>query len=168
MGALELFVTASVPVLKVLLVTGVGSFLATGSVGILCNDARKHFNNVTCQRWPHWLLFGNLVAFWFSCLFFLVLQVVFYVFNPALVSSNLSRTITMESMILLWVSLELVLLSFDLIHMTSDGTCTNEFCFASQLAGGLCQSIYSWLLSSVQHLDGGLLESQMLLLICGD
>ncbi|URD93195.1 Membrane transport protein [Musa troglodytarum] len=33
MGLLRLFVTASVPVMKVLLVTGVGSFLATGNLG---------------------------------------------------------------------------------------------------------------------------------------
>ncbi|RRT67273.1 hypothetical protein BHE74_00006765 [Ensete ventricosum] len=49
MGLLELFVTASVPVMKVLLVTGVGSFLATGNIGILCHEARKHLNNVSFQ-----------------------------------------------------------------------------------------------------------------------
>lgn len=49
MGLLKLFVTASVPVLNVLLVTGVGSFLATGQVGILCHEARKHLNNVSFQ-----------------------------------------------------------------------------------------------------------------------
>ncbi|CAD5180895.1 unnamed protein product [Musa acuminata subsp. malaccensis] len=83
MGLLKLFVTASVPVLKVLLVTGVGSFLATGQVGILCHEARKHLNNV-----------------------------VFYVFNPALVSTNLSRTITMESLVLLWFMPINILLTF--------------------------------------------------------
>ncbi|WOL19503.1 protein PIN-LIKES 3-like isoform X3 [Canna indica] len=83
MGLLELFVTASMPVLKVLLVTGVGSFLATSHVGILCSDARNHMNNI-----------------------------VFYVFNPALVSTNLSRTITMESMVLLWFMPVNILLTF--------------------------------------------------------
>ncbi|THU57428.1 hypothetical protein C4D60_Mb03t03430 [Musa balbisiana] len=83
MGLLKLFVTASVPVMKVLLVTGVGSFLATGQVGILCHEARKHLNNV-----------------------------VFYVFNPALVSTNLSRTITMESLVLLWFMPINILLTF--------------------------------------------------------
>ncbi|KAJ0987121.1 hypothetical protein J5N97_005477 [Dioscorea zingiberensis] len=73
MGFLKLFITASVPVLNVLLITGVGSFLATGHVGILCEEARKHLNNV-----------------------------VFFVFNPSLVSTNLAQTITMENAVLLW------------------------------------------------------------------
>ncbi|XP_020268130.1 protein PIN-LIKES 3-like isoform X1 [Asparagus officinalis] len=73
MGFLALFVTASVPVLNVLLVTGVGSFIATNYIGILHEDARKNLNNV-----------------------------VFYVFNPALVSTNLSQTITLDSLVLLW------------------------------------------------------------------
>ncbi|KAJ1702551.1 hypothetical protein LUZ63_002330 [Rhynchospora breviuscula] len=83
MGLLQLFVTASMPVLNVLLVTGVGSFLATDSIGILSKECSKHLNNV-----------------------------VFYVFNPALVATNLSRTITMESMALLWFMPVNVLLTF--------------------------------------------------------
>ncbi|XP_026659697.2 protein PIN-LIKES 3-like isoform X2 [Phoenix dactylifera] len=83
MGFLELFITATVPVMNVLLVTGVGSFLATSNVGILSEDARKHLNNV-----------------------------VFFVFNPALVSTNLARTITMESMVLLWFMPINILLTF--------------------------------------------------------
>ncbi|XP_073010213.1 protein PIN-LIKES 3-like isoform X2 [Typha latifolia] len=83
MGFLELFVTASVPVLNVLLLTGVGSFLATGHVGILGEDARRHLNNI-----------------------------VFYVFNPALVSGNLASTITMESMVMLWFMPVNILLTF--------------------------------------------------------
>lgn len=46
MGLLELFVAASIPVAKVLLVTGLGSFLALDHVNILGEDARKHINNV--------------------------------------------------------------------------------------------------------------------------
>ncbi|KAK1281980.1 hypothetical protein QJS10_CPB22g01531 [Acorus calamus] len=73
MGLLDLFVAATIPVLNVLIVTGVGAFLATGRINILGADARHHLNNV-----------------------------VFYVFNPSLVASNLSRTITFDSMVLLW------------------------------------------------------------------
>ncbi|XP_043713491.1 protein PIN-LIKES 3-like isoform X1 [Telopea speciosissima] len=73
MGFLNLFIVASIPVLKVLLVTALGSFLALDSISILGEDARKHLN-----------------------------RVVFFVFNPALVSSNLAKTITYESMIKLW------------------------------------------------------------------
>lgn len=47
MGLLELFVTACVPVLNMLLVTGVGSFLASDFAGILTKEARKHLNNVS-------------------------------------------------------------------------------------------------------------------------
>jgi hypothetical protein len=47
MGLLELFVTACVPVLNMLLVTGVGFFLATDFAGILNKEARKHLNNVS-------------------------------------------------------------------------------------------------------------------------
>ncbi|VAI19032.1 unnamed protein product [Triticum turgidum subsp. durum] len=69
MGLLELFITACMPVLNMLLVTGVGSFLATDSAGILGKEARKHLN-----------------------------YVVFYVFNPALIATYLAKTITMESL----------------------------------------------------------------------
>jgi auxin efflux carrier family protein len=46
MGLLQLFVTASMPVLNVLLVSGVGSFLATENIGILSKECTKHLNNV--------------------------------------------------------------------------------------------------------------------------
>uniref|UniRef100_A0A0E0ETK3 Uncharacterized protein n=1 Tax=Oryza meridionalis TaxID=40149 RepID=A0A0E0ETK3_9ORYZ len=73
MGLLELFITACVPVLNMLLVTGVGSFLATDFAGILNKDARKYLNNI-----------------------------VFYVFNPSLVATYLAQTITLESLAKLW------------------------------------------------------------------
>jgi predicted permease len=73
MGLLELFITACVPVLNMLLVTGVGSFLATDFVGILNKDARKYLNNI-----------------------------VFYVFNPSLVATYLAQTITLEGLAKLW------------------------------------------------------------------
>ncbi|KQJ90741.2 protein PIN-LIKES 3 [Brachypodium distachyon] len=73
MGLLELFITACVPVLNMLLVTGVGSFLASDFAGILGKEARKHLNFV-----------------------------VFYVFNPCLVATYLAKTITLESLAKLW------------------------------------------------------------------
>ncbi|XP_043708618.1 protein PIN-LIKES 1-like isoform X2 [Telopea speciosissima] len=73
MGILDLFITASIPVLKVLLVTLLGSFLALDRINILGEDARKHMN-----------------------------RVVFFVFFPALVAADLAKTITYESMIKLW------------------------------------------------------------------
>ncbi|KAG9137204.1 hypothetical protein Leryth_012027 [Lithospermum erythrorhizon] len=74
---------SSIPVLKVLLVTGLGSFLALDSIDILGEQARKHLNNV-----------------------------VFYVFNPALVSSTLAATITMDSMKELWFMPFNILITF--------------------------------------------------------
>jgi len=47
MGLLQLFTTACVPVFNMLLVTGVGSFLATDFAGLLSKEARKHLNNVS-------------------------------------------------------------------------------------------------------------------------
>lgn len=73
MGLLDLFIAASMPVLKVLLVTGLGLLLALDHIDLLGDDARKHLNNI-----------------------------VFFVFNPALVSSNLAKTITYESLKKLW------------------------------------------------------------------
>jgi len=83
MGLLELFITASIPVLKTLLLTALGSYLALESVDILGEDARKHLNTV-----------------------------VFYVFNPALVSTNLAKTITSESMLKLWFMPVNILITF--------------------------------------------------------
>ncbi|KAK1400283.1 Auxin efflux carrier [Heracleum sosnowskyi] len=83
MGVLSLFVASSMPVLKVLLVTAVGSFLALDHVNILSEDARKHINTV-----------------------------VFYVFNPALIIGNLSKTITYDSMVKLWFMPVNVFLTF--------------------------------------------------------
>ncbi|KAM7513956.1 hypothetical protein LguiA_003539 [Lonicera macranthoides] len=83
MALLDLLVAASNPVLKVLLLTALGSFLALDSVNILGEDARKHLNNI-----------------------------VFFVFNPALVGSNLAETITFESMVKLWFMPLNILLTF--------------------------------------------------------
>ncbi|XVF75684.1 hypothetical protein PTKIN_Ptkin13bG0206400 [Pterospermum kingtungense] len=73
MGFLDLFVVAVIPVLKVLLVTGVGLFLAMDSINLLGPEARNYLN-----------------------------EIVFYLFSPSLVFSNLAETITFQSLIALW------------------------------------------------------------------
>lgn len=83
MGFLNLFAVSSMPVLKVLLVTGLGSYLAFERINILGGDARKHLNNI-----------------------------VFFVFNPALISSNLAKTITYESMVQMWFMPFNILMTF--------------------------------------------------------
>ncbi|KAJ9541232.1 hypothetical protein OSB04_027738 [Centaurea solstitialis] len=83
MGFLELFSTASMPVLKVLILTGLGSFLALDSVDILGQTTRKQVNNI-----------------------------VFFVFTPALISSNLAETITLKSIISMWFMPVNILLTF--------------------------------------------------------
>lgn len=83
MGLLDLFSVASVPVVKVLLICGLGSFLALDHIDILDESARKQINNV-----------------------------VFFVFNPALVSSNLAQTITLENIVSLWFMPVNILLTF--------------------------------------------------------
>lgn len=47
MGLLDLFITASMPVLKVLLITALGLILALDRIDLLGQDARKHLNNVS-------------------------------------------------------------------------------------------------------------------------
>ncbi|XP_004509473.1 protein PIN-LIKES 3-like [Cicer arietinum] len=73
MGFIELLYVASLPVIKVLLITALGLFLAIDQVDVLGADARKRMNNL-----------------------------VFYVFNPSLVGSNLAETLTSENVLTLW------------------------------------------------------------------
>lgn len=73
MGLLDLLTASSIPVLKVLIITALGSFLALERVDILGEIARKHVN-----------------------------KVVFYVFNPALVASNLAETVTYDDLRKMW------------------------------------------------------------------
>jgi len=47
MGFLNLFLVATFPVIKVLLITALGLFLALDGISILGNDARKIVNQVT-------------------------------------------------------------------------------------------------------------------------
>ncbi|CAD5313317.1 unnamed protein product [Arabidopsis thaliana] len=83
MRLLDLFITSSIPVAKILLITGIGFYLALDQVNILNHDARKQLNNI-----------------------------VFYVFSPSLVASSLSETITYESMVKMWFMPLNVLLTF--------------------------------------------------------
>ncbi|OMO65684.1 Auxin efflux carrier [Corchorus capsularis] len=69
----RLFITSSIPVLKVLLVIAVGLLLATKRVDLLGADARNHLNNL-----------------------------IFYVFLPALIACSLANTITIEDLSALW------------------------------------------------------------------
>ncbi|KAA3454116.1 protein PIN-LIKES 3-like [Gossypium australe] len=73
MELLRLFITSVIPVIKVLLVLAIGSFLATESVDLLGPNARHHLNNL-----------------------------VFYVFLPALVGCSIADTITVKSLETLW------------------------------------------------------------------
>ncbi|XVF75685.1 hypothetical protein PTKIN_Ptkin13bG0206500 [Pterospermum kingtungense] len=73
MGFLDLFLVAVIPVLKVLLVTGVGLFLAMDRINLLGPEARNYLN-----------------------------EIVFYLFCPALIFSNLAETITFQSLVALW------------------------------------------------------------------
>lgn len=113
MGLLDLLIASSIPVLKVLLITAIGSYLALDHVDVLGEDARKHVNNVSCcwrlnliclprqlPRIQTQLRTVESLTTFFVCL---CEQVVFYVFNPALVSSNLAETITYDSMKKMWV-----------------------------------------------------------------
>lgn len=47
MKLLDLFITSSIPVGKILVITGIGFYLALDRVNILNQDARKHLNNVS-------------------------------------------------------------------------------------------------------------------------
>ncbi|KAL1292291.1 hypothetical protein HN51_060768 [Arachis hypogaea] len=83
MGLIDIFIASSMPVLKVLLITALGSFLALDSINILGTDARKHL---------------NILAF--------------YVLNPALIADNLASTITYNSMVKMWFMPINILITF--------------------------------------------------------
>ncbi|THG17527.1 hypothetical protein TEA_011439 [Camellia sinensis var. sinensis] len=83
MNFLNLFVVALMPVLKTLLISAIGLFLALDRVNILGAVARHHLNNL-----------------------------VFYVFSPALIVSNLSSTIKATNIVSLWFMPLNILLTF--------------------------------------------------------
>ncbi|CAH9098365.1 unnamed protein product [Cuscuta epithymum] len=73
MAFLELFLVALMPVLKTLIITSIGLFLALERIDILGASARHNVNNL-----------------------------VFYVFTPMLVASSLAETLTATSVVTLW------------------------------------------------------------------
>ncbi|KAH9771905.1 protein PIN-LIKES 3 [Citrus sinensis] len=83
MEILDLFEVALMPILKVLLVTALGLVLAIDRIDLLGHSVTHSLNNL-----------------------------VFYVFNPALIGSNLAETITYQSLISLWFMPVNILLSF--------------------------------------------------------
>ncbi|KAH7849979.1 hypothetical protein Vadar_025899 [Vaccinium darrowii] len=83
MGFLDLFIVALMPILKTLIVTAIGLFLAMERVNLLGPVTRHHLNNL-----------------------------VFYVFTPALVASNLADTITSSNVVSLWFMPVNILLTF--------------------------------------------------------
>uniref|UniRef100_A0A5B6ZI90 Auxin efflux carrier family protein n=1 Tax=Davidia involucrata TaxID=16924 RepID=A0A5B6ZI90_DAVIN len=83
MGFLNLFVVALKPVLETLLITAVGLLLALDRVNLLGAVTRQHLNDL-----------------------------VFFVFTPALVASNLADTITASSIVSLWFMPVNILLTF--------------------------------------------------------
>ncbi|KAK7386133.1 hypothetical protein VNO78_26123 [Psophocarpus tetragonolobus] len=79
----KLFIVALMPVLKVLLITAVGTVLAINRFNILGETARKNLNIM-----------------------------VFYVFSPTLVCSSLAETITLKNVVILWFMPLNILLTF--------------------------------------------------------
>ncbi|XP_031495517.1 protein PIN-LIKES 7-like isoform X1 [Nymphaea colorata] len=73
MGFWTLFEASSVPVLQVLIVSGLGAFLATPYCNVLKDDATKHLN-----------------------------KIVFVVFTPCLVFASLVQSVTLEDIISWW------------------------------------------------------------------
>ncbi|KAE8038503.1 hypothetical protein FH972_011005 [Carpinus fangiana] len=83
MGFLDLFIVALMPVLKILLITALGLLLGTERIDLLGANARQILN-----------------------------RIVFFVFSPSLIFSNLSDTITLDSLATLWFMLLNILLTF--------------------------------------------------------
>ncbi|KAL9239354.1 hypothetical protein vseg_013687 [Gypsophila vaccaria] len=79
----ELLIVASMPVIKFMLIIGLGIFLAFDRIHILCLTARRHLN-----------------------------QMVFYVFGPAMLCSYLGETVTLESFLTMWFMPINILLTF--------------------------------------------------------
>lgn len=83
MDVYGLLIAAWIPVLKMLVVIGVGSFLAADFVAVFTDEAGKHLNNI-----------------------------VYYVLNPSLVANNLAQTFTMETVASTWFMPVNIVLTF--------------------------------------------------------
>ncbi|XP_039041967.1 protein PIN-LIKES 1-like [Hibiscus syriacus] len=73
MGLLNLFIVALMPVLKVILITGVGLVMALDRIKLLGPEPNRHLN-----------------------------QIIFYVLSPALAATSLAETVTFQSFMTLW------------------------------------------------------------------
>ncbi|KAJ8429631.1 hypothetical protein Cgig2_006872 [Carnegiea gigantea] len=73
MGFWSLFLVASMPIVQVLIVTGLGAILATSYLNVLPADARRSLN-----------------------------KIVFVVFTPSLMFASLAKTVTVSEMISWW------------------------------------------------------------------
>ncbi|XP_021714096.1 protein PIN-LIKES 7-like [Chenopodium quinoa] len=73
MGFLSLFEVSSMPILQVLIISGLGAFLATGYCNLLNADARRSLN-----------------------------KIVYVVFTPALMFASLAKTVTLQDIISWW------------------------------------------------------------------
>ncbi|CAH8294763.1 unnamed protein product [Eruca vesicaria subsp. sativa] len=83
MNLVHLFITSAKPVVEILLITIVGSYMALDGVNLLGEDARKFLNNI-----------------------------VFYVFSPSLIGSRLANSVTYESLMQMWFMPLNVMLTF--------------------------------------------------------
>ncbi|KAJ6392480.1 hypothetical protein OIU77_026274 [Salix suchowensis] len=67
MGLLDLLIASSIPVLKVLLITAIGSYLALDHVDVSGEDARKHVNNHK-EDVVHAIQYSHHICYWFPYL----------------------------------------------------------------------------------------------------
>lgn len=110
MGFLDLFVVASMPILKVLLVTALGLYLALDRVDVMGEATRKQLNRVSYSFYypESKRIRTEEEIFVFNTRFAYKMhpvhacdQLVYLVFNPALVGSNLAKTVTSDNILLL-------------------------------------------------------------------
>ncbi|KAL9245713.1 hypothetical protein vseg_019333 [Gypsophila vaccaria] len=73
MGFWSLFEVASMPILQVLIISGLGAFMASGYSNLLTTDARKTLN-----------------------------KIVFVIFTPSLMFASLAKTVTLQDIISWW------------------------------------------------------------------
>lgn len=70
MKLLDLFITSSIPVGKILVITGIGFYLALDRVNILNQDARKQLNNVRFLNiYINYSLYAFVILYVQSCFF---------------------------------------------------------------------------------------------------
>ena len=70
MKLLDLFITSSIPVGKILVITGIGFYLALDRVNILNQDARKQLNNVRFLNiYIKYSLYAFVILYVQSCFF---------------------------------------------------------------------------------------------------